>query len=67
MALIPMSHQAWSVLSGLLILLGVAFYLWVGLVHGSWTDIGSYTIAVTLIGFGAVGLWTARAPPAGTR
>lgn len=50
-----MAFNGWSVLSLAILLLGVAFWLYMGLTFGNWTDVGVYSVGVTLIGFGAVG------------
>lgn len=50
-----MAFNGWSVLSLAILLLGVAFWLYMGLTFGNWTDVGVYSVGITLIGFGAVG------------
>lgn len=37
------------------LLAGVAFYLTMGLGHGSWTDVGVYSVTVVLVGLGGLG------------
>ncbi len=55
---------------GALVVLAVVFYLWWGLVYGVWLDNGVYAVVVTLLLFGAAGLWLfwpeppAASPPA---
>lgn len=50
----------WFLLGLVLALLGVAFYLVMGLQHGSWTDVGVYSVTIVLLGFGIVGALVAR-------
>lgn len=50
-----MAFNGWSVLSLAILLLGVAFWLFMGLTYGNWTDVGVYAVGVTLIGFGVAG------------
>lgn len=57
-----MRLNAWTVLSLLLLLAGVGFYLAMGLSYGNWTDIGVYSVTIVLLGFGAFGLMAALRP-----
>ena len=50
-----MAFNGWTALSLLLLLLGVAFWLYMGLTYGNWTDVGVYAVGATLIGFGVAG------------
>lgn len=50
-----MALNGWTVLSLALLLLGVAFWLYMGLTYGNWSDVGVYSVGITLIGFGAAG------------
>lgn len=59
-----MAFNGWSVLSILLLLVGVGFWLSMP----SKGDVGVYSMGIVLVGFGLVGLITSlvspRAPPA---
>lgn len=46
----------WAVVALVLVVLGIAFHVFMGLRYGSWTDVGVYSISVTLVGFGVGGL-----------
>jgi len=35
--------------------LGVAFYFGWSLLHGTWTDLGVYSVTIVLVGFGIFG------------
>jgi hypothetical protein len=53
----------------LLVVLGVAFYLWWGLSFGVWIDNGVYAVVATLVLVGLSGMWLIMpnppvAPPA---
>jgi hypothetical protein len=50
-----MAFNRWTVLSLILLVLGVAFWVWQGTTNSNWTDVGVYSIGVSLIGFGLVG------------
>ena len=50
-----MKFTGWTLLSLALLVLGVAFWAWMGTTYGNWTDVGVYSIGVTLVGFGLVG------------
>jgi len=50
-----MRFTAWTALSLLVLLLGVGFWLYMGLNFGSWSDIGVYSVGIVLIGFGVAG------------
>lgn len=50
----------WFILGVVLAVLGVLFYLYMGLVHGGWLDVGVYAVSVVLLGFGALGALVAR-------
>lgn len=50
-----MAFNGWTALSLLVLLLGVAFWLYMGLTYGNWTDVGVYALGVTLVGFGVAG------------
>lgn len=51
----PMAFNRWTALSLVLLLLGVAFWVYMGTTYSNWTDVGVYAIGVTLIGFGIAG------------
>ena len=50
-----MKFNGWTLLSLALLVLGVAFWVWMGTTYNNWTDVGVYSVGVTLIGFGLVG------------
>lgn len=50
-----MAFNGWTALSLLVLLLGVAFWLYMGLTYGNWTDVGVYALGITLVGFGVAG------------
>jgi hypothetical protein len=50
-----MKLNGWTILSLVVLLLGVAFWLYMGLTYGRWTDVGVYAVGVVLVGFGLVG------------
>ena len=62
-----MRFNVWTVASLVSLVLGVAFYLTMGLGYGSWTDVGVYSVTIVLVGLGGVGTWVslADAPRAG--
>ena len=59
-----MRFTLWTVLSLLLIVVGVAFWVWMGSTYDNWSDIGVYSIGVTFIGFGLVGTFVSLLAPA---
>lgn len=40
-----------------LVILGVAFYVWWGVAFGVWIDNGVYAVTITLLLFGLAGMW----------
>lgn len=51
-------------LFAVVLVLGVAFYLWWGISYNDWLDNGVYAVTITLLGFGIAGmLVTAPHPP----
>lgn len=58
-----MALNRWTILSLAVLLLGVAFWLYMGLNHGNWTEVGVYAIGITLVGFGLVGTLVSLAEP----
>ena len=50
-----MRANVWTILSVLVLLLGVAFWLYMGTTYSNWSDIGVYSVGVTLIGLGLAG------------
>lgn len=61
-----MRANGWTALSLLVLLLGIGFWLYMGLTYGSWTDVGVYSVGIVLVGFGVAGtlasLATRRTP-----
>lgn len=53
-------HRIWGPVSLALLLLGVVWYLYFGAVLGRFGDVGVYSVAVMLLGFGAAGYWASR-------
>lgn len=58
-----MALNRWTILSLVVLLLGVAYWLYMGVTYANWTDVGVYAIGITLIGFGAFGIFTSLADP----
>lgn len=58
-----MRFNGWTALSLLVLLVGVAFWLYMGTTYGNWTDVGVYAVGVTLIGFGVAGTLASLATP----
>jgi len=52
-----MAFNSWTAVSLVALILGIGFWAWMGLTYDNWTDVGVYSIGVTLIGFGAIGAW----------
>lgn len=50
-----MRFNAWTALSLLVLLLGLGFWLYMGLNYDNWTDVGVYSVGITLVGFGLAG------------
>ena len=50
-----MRTNGWTILSVLVLLLGVAFWLYMGTTYSNWTDIGVYSVGIVLIGLGVTG------------
>lgn len=59
-----MRLNGWSILSLVLLVAGVAFWLFMGTTYGNWTDVGVYAVGMTLIGFGLAGFLASTAAPA---
>ena len=59
-----MRFTLWTVLSLVLVVIGVAFWVWMGTTYDNWTDVGVYSIGVTLVGFGLVGTFVSLLAPA---
>ena len=51
-----------SILSALILAIGILFYIAWGAFYGVWTDIGVYSLTIVLVGFGAAGLLYAWTP-----
>ena len=55
-----------AVVSGILLLVGLGFYVSEGTSRGNWTDPGVYSFAIVVAGLGATGLfyaWAGRTTP----
>lgn len=50
-----MRFTAWTALSLLVLLIGLGFWLYMGLNYGNWMDVGVYSVGVTLVGLGVAG------------
>jgi hypothetical protein len=50
-----MAFNRWTILSLAVLLVGVALWLYLGLNYDSWSDVGTYGLGVTLVGFGVAG------------
>lgn len=59
-----MKLNGWTILSLVLLLLGVAFWVYMGTTYDNWTDVGVYAVGITLIGFGIVGTFVSLMRPA---
>lgn len=59
-----MRFTPWTILSLVLLVLGIAFWVWMGTTYDNWTDVGVYSIGVTLVGFGLVGTFVSLLAPA---
>lgn len=51
-----MRFTGWTALSLVVLLLGVGFWLYMGLNYNNWGDIGVYSVGIVLVGFGVAGL-----------
>lgn len=58
-----MRFNGWTLLSLALLLLGVAFWVYMGTTYGQWGDVGVYAVGITLIGFGIAGTLASMAAP----
>ena len=54
-----MKFTGWTALSLLILVLGIAFALWMGV--GNISDPGVYAVTVTLVAFGLVGVFVSMA------
>ncbi len=54
-----MDRVIW-ILSWILVAIGAVFYFAWGFLYDVWTDIGQYSLTVTLIGFGLLGALLAK-------
>jgi hypothetical protein len=50
------NFNGWTVLSILVLLAGLLFYLWWGMKYGNWGDIGTYSVTVFFGLSGLVGI-----------
>jgi hypothetical protein len=41
----------------MLLVLGVAIYVWWGVAYQAWLDNGVYAVVITLVAFGLAGMW----------
>lgn len=58
-----MAFNRWTILSLAVLLLGVAFWLYMGVTYDNWSDVGVYAIGITLIGFGVAGALVSMSQP----
>ena len=58
-----MKFTAWTALSLVLLLLGVGFWVYMGSTYDNWSDVGVYSVGITLIGFGLVGALVSMLQP----
>jgi len=55
---------SFALAASIVLLAGAAlFYVGMGLLHNNWTDVGVYSVTVTLLAFGAFGYVAARTAP----
>lgn len=59
-----MRFNGWTILSLVVLLLGVAFWLYMGLTYGNWSDMGVYSVGIVLIAFGVAGALASMGRPA---
>lgn len=59
-----MRFTLWTVLSLILLVIGVGFWVYMGSTYDNWMDVGVYSIGVTLVGFGLVGTFVSLLAPA---
>lgn len=58
-----MKFTGWTILSLALLVLGIAFWAYMGVTFDNWSDVGVYSVGVTLIGFGLVGTFVSMMEP----
>lgn len=58
-----MAFNRWTILSLAVLLLGVAFWLYMGLTYGNWGEVGVYSIGIVLVGFGVAGALASMSEP----
>lgn len=58
-----MKFSGWTILSLALLVLGIAFWAYMGVTFGNWSDVGVYSLGITLIGFGLVGTFVSMMEP----
>lgn len=58
-----MRFNGWTLLSLALLVLGVAFWLYMSVTYGNATDVGVYAVGITLVGFGLLGTLVSLARP----
>jgi hypothetical protein len=58
-----MRFNGWTLFSLALLVLGVAFWLYMGVAFGSAGDVGVYAVGMTLVAFGLLGALVSLARP----
>lgn len=58
-----MKFTAWTALSLALLVLGVGFWVYMGSAYDNWSDVGVYSVGITLISFGLVGMLVSMMQP----
>jgi hypothetical protein len=53
-------HRIWGPVSIALAILGVLWYLVLGVLMGGFLDVGVYSVTVMLLGFGLAGYWASQ-------
>ena len=51
-----MRFNGWTVLSLVVLLLGVGFWLYMGTKYSNWSDVGVYSVGIVLVLFGVLGM-----------
>ena len=49
--------------SAVLLVSGIVFFLYMGASFGNWGDVGVFSVTATLVGFGLFGILAARTAP----
>lgn len=50
-----MRFNAWTALSVVVLLVGIGFWLYMGTTYDTWSDVGVYSVGITLVGLGVAG------------